>query len=108
VGHLLDNGFEVKKIEVDNDELTAIKSENGVGNQLAACHTAIVDGYVVEGHVPADVIMDMLRERPQIKGLAVPGMPIGAPGMEDPTRPNQPYDVLAFDAAGNTKVYASR
>jgi hypothetical protein len=109
VAHLLDNRFEVKNIDVhDEAEMMAVKARYGVPNELASCHTAIVDGYVVEGHVPADVIMEMLRERPQIKGLSVLGMPIGSPGMEDPRRPKQPYNILAFDAAGKTKVYASR
>ncbi|NIO67229.1 MAG: DUF411 domain-containing protein, partial [Gammaproteobacteria bacterium] len=64
--------------------------------------------YVIEGHVPADVIAKLLQERPDVIGLAVPGMPLGSPGMEDPSGRREPYDVLAFDERGNTSVYASR
>ncbi len=86
----------------------AVKSKNGVTPALASCHTALVDGYVIEGHVPADVIVKLLQERPDVKGLAVPGMPVGSPGMEDPSGRRDPYDVLAFDETGKTSVYASR
>ena len=75
---------------------------------LAGCHTAFVEGYVIEGHVPADVIDRLLSERPQIAGLAVPGMPVGSPGMEVPGRPAVPYDVIAFDVSGRTHVFATR
>ncbi len=75
---------------------------------LAGCHTAFVEGYVIEGHVPADVIDRLLSERPQIAGLAVPGMPVGSPGMEVPGRPAVPYDVIAFDVSGRTRVFATR
>lgn len=73
---------------------------------LQTCHTAIVDGYVIEGHVPAGDIQKLLAERPAVIGLAVPGMPIGSPGMEVPGMPAQPYDVLAFDGSG-AQVYSS-
>jgi hypothetical protein len=68
----------------------------------------VVEGYVIEGHVPADVIDRLLRERPAIAGLAVPGMPIGSPGMEAPGRPAERYEVMAFDRQGRATVYASR
>lgn len=84
----------------------AIKARHSVGDELAACHTAIVDGYVVEGHVPAEDIVRMLQERPDIVGLSVPGMPTGAPGMEVPGGDAERYEVLAFDREGNTTVYA--
>ena len=73
---------------------------------LFACHTAIIDGYVIEGHVPADVIDKLLKEKPQVVGLAVPGMPAGSPGMEG-GKP-EPYNVLTFDKNGKTTVYAKR
>jgi len=73
---------------------------------LHSCHTATLEGYIVEGHVPADVIRQLLKERPKVLGIAVPGMPLGSPGMESP-RP-QPYEVLTFDASGQTTVYARR
>ena len=71
--------------------------------RLASCHTAVVGDYIVEGHVPAEVIAKFLREAPTVRGIAVPGMPIGSPGMEGP-RP-QPYEVIAFDGNGNHTVY---
>ena len=86
--------------------LTRVRIHPGVPPHLSSCHTGVVDGYVVEGHVPADVIDRMLKERPDIRGLAVPGMPIGSPGMEGPNP--QPYDVLALMHDGSTQVYATR
>jgi hypothetical protein len=76
--------------------------------ELQTCHTALVDGYVVEGHVPADVIVRLLRERPAVTGLAVPGMPIGSPGMEGSGSPPERYQVFSFDRSGKTAVFASR
>jgi hypothetical protein len=76
--------------------------------KLEACHTGLVEGYVIEGHVPADLIDRLLRERPLVLGLAVPGMPSGSPGMETPGRPAERYQVLAFDRNGNTTVFANR
>jgi len=74
---------------------------------LRSCHTAIVDGYVIEGHVPVEQIIRLLQLRPNVIGLAVPGMPIGSPGMESDTIPPQPYQVIAFDRQGRTGVFAS-
>jgi len=79
-----------------------------VPRALQSCHTAVVEGYVIEGHVPADLIDRLLRERPSVVGLAVPGMPVGSPGMEAPGRAAERYQVLAFDQKGRTTVYASR
>ncbi|MGH7314852.1 MAG: DUF411 domain-containing protein [Candidatus Rokuibacteriota bacterium] len=92
----------------DTDDLTPIKRKLGVPTAIQSCHTALVEGYVVEGHVPADVIDRLLRERPSIAGLAVPGMPVGSPGMEAPGRAPDRYQVLAFDREGRTTVYATR
>ena len=75
---------------------------------LQACHTALVDGYVVEGHVPADLIDRLLRERPAVAGIAVAGMPLGSPGMEAPGRTPERYRVHAFDRSGRTSVFAER
>lgn len=91
---------------VDAEHLAPVKAEHGVPRELEACHTAIVDGYVVEGHVPADVVRRLLEERPDVRGVAVPGMPIGAPGMDGPNP--QPYNVYTFDAGGNAVVYERR
>jgi hypothetical protein len=106
VDHLREKGFTVDALDVGN--LAAIKRKHGVPTALESCHTALVDGYVVEGHVPADVIDQLLRERPKVVGLAVPGMPVGSPGMESPGRKAERYDIVAFDARGGTRVFARR
>lgn len=98
------SGFEVSVR--DTRDMASIKKRYQVGSRLASCHTAVVAGYVIEGHVPADVIRQLLREKPKAVGLAVPGMPIGSPGMEG--SPKQAYEVLRFDAAGKTVVFARR
>ena len=99
------NGY-ATRVENFND-LMAVKSRYNVPTALHSCHTAIVDGYVIEGHVPIEAIERLLQERPDVIGLAVPGMPIGSPGMEVDGQPAQPFDVLAFDETGNTEVFAS-
>ncbi len=104
--YLRANSFPVKA--EDTEDLAAIKKKHGVPGNLQSCHTALVEGYVVEGHVPADLIDRLLRERPAIAGLAVPGMPSGSPGMESPGRAPEPYQVIAFDRSGRTSVFASR
>ena len=101
--HLRENGFEVRTEDVA--DMTPIKAEYGVRPHHQGCHTATVDGYVVEGHVPAADIARLLEERPVVKGLTVPGMPKGSPGMEGPV--SEPYDVLTFDDAGNEAIFAS-
>jgi hypothetical protein len=106
VEYVKEHGFTVRTEDVT--DLTAIKVENGVPPGLQSCHTALIDGYVIEGHVPVESIQRMLEERPDIAGLAVPGMPTGSPGMEVPGRAADSYDVIAFDRAGNTSVYDSR
>lgn len=105
IEHLEAAGFEVEA--KDLPDLTSLKSENGVPAELVSCHTALVDGYVLEGHVPAADIERLLSERPTIRGLAVPEMPLGSPGMEqpDPSR-HEPYDVMSFGPDG-VRVYAS-
>lgn len=102
VEHLREEGF---RVEVDEETNTAeAKAAAGVPGDLASCHTAAVGGYVVEGHVPAADIRRLLRDRPQVRGLAVPGMPVGSPGMEGPDP--EPYRVIAFDGEGNRRVFA--
>ena len=93
---------------VDLEDLAPIKRKLGVPRALQSCHTATVEGYVIEGHVPADLIDRLLRERPSVVGLAVPGMPVGSPGMEAPGQAADRYQVLAFDQKGQTTVFASR
>ena len=104
VKHLRANGFVVETM--DMPDLSLVKQKYGVKPALQSCHTAVVNGYVIEGHVPADLITRMLKERPAIAGLAVPGMPSGSPGMEGALK--QQYEVLTFDRAGHSRVYARR
>ena len=104
--HLEKSGFKVEKKVLFGKNFTEFKRKHGVPERLYACHTAMVDGYLIEGHVPADLIYKLLKERPPIIGLAVPGMPVGSPGMEG-GKP-EPYDVLTFDKHGKTTVYAKR
>ena len=85
--------------------LAAVQKESGITPDLGSCHTAKVGGYTVEGHVPAADIQRLLKERPSITGIAVPGMPIGAPGMEQGSR-KDPYDVIAFTRDGRRSVFA--
>ncbi len=106
VEHLREHGFTVTVTDVPN--VAPLRQRLGIRPELASCHTAVVDDYAIEGHVPASDIQRLLREAPRVAGLAVPGMPLGSPGMEmpDPSR-HQRYDVLAFDAAGETEVWAT-
>ncbi|HEX6439636.1 MAG TPA: DUF411 domain-containing protein [Candidatus Binatia bacterium] len=100
------NGFKVEKKSLNDKQLLDVKIKNKVPEKLYSCHTALVEGYVIEGHVPADLIQRLLKERPAVAGLAVPGMPVGSPGMEGANP--QPYEVISFDKAGRTFVYARR
>jgi len=106
VSHVQDNGFAVEAHNVKN--LNVIKSEAGVPRNLQSCHTAKVGGYIIEGHVPADLIAKLLKEKPAIKGLSVPGMVTGSPGMEMPGRPADAYNVVTIEHDGSSKIYASR
>ena len=104
VDHMKENGFVV--VTHDVNDVSPMKQELGVPANHTSCHTAKVAGYTLEGHVPADLVRRMLAEKPSFRGLAVPGMPIGSPGMEGVIK--QDYDVLSFDAQGNMQVYARR
>jgi hypothetical protein len=103
IEHLIKHGYRVDA--KDSDDMTEIKRSLGVPEALTSCHTAVVNGYLIEGHVPAADIARLLKTKPKVLGLAVPGMPMGSPGMEGPRK--QKYDVLSFDKAGKTKVFAS-
>ncbi len=100
-----ENGFTVVYEDIQN--LATVKARNHVPRELQSCHTAIVDGYIVEGHVPVREIERLLEQSPQILGLAVPGMPAGAPGMETGSGAVEPFDVIAFDEDGGRSIYAS-
>jgi hypothetical protein len=104
ISYLKDQGFTVKS--ENNSMLPAMKEAVGVTSELASCHTAVVDGYVLEGHVPAEDVKRLVEERPDIKGLTVPGMPIGSPGMEQGDTKER-YDVIAIKKDGSTYVYST-
>jgi hypothetical protein len=105
VKHLQQAGFVTRVTEMD--DVSTVKAERRVPARAQSCHTAVVDGYVIEGHVPASDIQRLLRERPAVLGLAVPGMPVGSPGMEVPNVKPSRYDVVTFDRQGQLRVYAS-
>ena len=97
------NGFDVAAQNVE--DMALVKQKYGVPDKLGSCHTSLVGGYVIEGHVPADLVKRLLAERPKVAGLAVPGMPASAPGMDIP---GHPYTIVAFDRAGKLTVYERR
>jgi len=102
VEHLKANGFTVKVLEVN--DTSSYERQNHVPRSLESCHTAVVNGYTIEGHVPAADIKRLLSERPKAVGLSVPGMPVGSPGMEGDH--SDPYSVFMFDESGDSPVYA--
>lgn len=102
VAHLIKHGYRVT--EKNTADMTEIRRGLGVPKDLESCHTGVVNGYVIEGHVPAPDIKRLLKVKPKVAGLAVPGMPVGSPGMEG-SRVDH-YDVLSFDKAGKTQVFA--
>ncbi|MCG8466828.1 MAG: DUF411 domain-containing protein [Gemmatimonadetes bacterium] len=104
VEHMQEAGFEVE-VE-DTNDIAAVKAEAGLPPQLQSCHTSFIGDYAFEGHIPAQTIARFLAEKPDVKGLAVPGMPVGSPGMEMGDRVD-PYDVLAWSEGGQTSVYES-
>jgi hypothetical protein len=104
VKHLEASGFSTKVTDVE--DMTQVKTKYGVPGRLQSCHTAVVNGYVLEGHVPAADVQRLIKERPAVVGVAVPGMPIGSPGMEVGNTV-QPYNVMAFDKQGQATIYAS-
>jgi len=104
VEHVRASGFKV--VVHDVDSVDPVKDRLGVPRAMRSCHTAQVADYIVEGHVPASDIQRVLDEHPKVMGLAVPGMPMGTPGMDDAGMTKDPYQVLAFQASGESKVYA--
>jgi len=103
VDHMKANGFKVKVI--DQADVDPVKTRLGVPAQLASCHTAVVGGYVVEGHVPAAAVKRLLAEKPNTLGVSVPGMVAGSPGMEGPQP--QPFSTIMFDERGRSRVFES-
>ena len=106
VDHMKANGFAATVRDVEN--IGALKLKLGIRPEYSSCHTTEVGGYVVEGHVPADVVQRLLKERPKIAGIAVPNMPAGSPGMEVESGRKDRYDILAFTSDGKTSVYDKR
>lgn len=104
VDHMREAGFNLRVEDIDVEELWGgVKVRHGVPRELSTCHTTVVGDYVIEGHVPAGVVKRFLEEAPEVKGISVPGMPTGSPGMEGPSP--RPYAVIAFDGQGNRTVY---
>jgi len=103
IEHLIKHGYRVDAKDTPN--MAEVKRTLGVPDAITSCHTALVNGYLIEGHVPAADIDRLLAKKPKIAGLAVPGMPMGSPGMEGPR--TQHYQVLSFDKSGKTAVFAS-
>ena len=104
VEHLKANGFSPKVIEVDST--AEYRKKFGVPEKLQSCHTAVVEGYAIEGHVPAEDIRRLLKDPGKLKGIAAPGMPLGSPGMEQGSR-RAAYTVFGFDAAGAASEFKS-
>jgi hypothetical protein len=103
VAHMEANGFKAKTF--DTADMASVKKRLGVPDALQSCHTGFVGGYAIEGHVPAADVQRLLREKPKVVGIAVPGMPVGSPGMEMGARKDT-YDVVAFAAGGKTSIFA--
>ena len=104
IEHLKKNNFNVQ--EIVTDDVQTIKNKYGVPEAMASCHTAIADGYVIEGHVPANDIMKLLKSKPKIIGIAVPGMPMGTPGMEMGDRKDA-FNVMSFDKENRYEIFSS-
>jgi len=103
IAYLTKHGYQVDAKDVS--DIQGIKQTMGIPSELASCHTAVVNGYLIEGHVSAEDIDRLLAQKPKIAGLAVPGMPMSSPGMDGPR--TKPYQVLAFDKKGKTTVFAT-
>lgn len=109
IKHLQTNGYEVKTHDVSDATKRDYRQRLGLADKFGSCHTALVGGYLLEGHVPARDIQRLLKEKPRALGLAVPGMPVGSPGMDGPEYGGRkdPYDVLLVQRGGSASVYQS-
>ena len=105
MAHMHQSGFTLEPKEMANKDLHRFKVHLGLKPGQSACHTALIEGYVIEGHVPAEDVKRLIEEKPDAVGLAVPGMPVGSPGMEDGDR-KEPYEVLLIKKDGSTEVFA--
>ena len=103
--HMIDNGFDIKI--TPSPDVAKLKEVLGIPHEVRGCHTSVIDGIIVEGHVPADLVQKLLKERPEgIIGISVPGMPVGSPGMEGPYK--EEYRVVVFDSKGKVNLYEMR
>jgi hypothetical protein len=108
VDHLVDAGFEVEDhVYPDDDAVPALKHELGIPEELWSCHTTVVGGYAVEGHVPADAIVQLVAQAPDVDGITVPGMPVNSPGMGGNPNVTEPFDVLTYTGGQVDGVLAS-
>jgi hypothetical protein len=108
VEHVQEGGFTVQVTDVSDQALDALKEKHGIPRTAQSCHTGLIDGYVIEGHVPVAEVHRLLKERPPVAGIAVGGMPIGSPGMEVPGQRPQTYNVITFDKQGGVKVFSTQ
>jgi len=108
VDHMKAAGFTVHVTDLQEPELQSIKDRYGVQPNMRSCHTARVNGFTVEGHVPASEVKRLLNEKPDVVGITVPGMPLGSPGMEVSGVTPQPYKVYSFDKSGASRVYSTQ
>ncbi len=106
MAHMMKSGFVLEGKDISSSERTRMRAHFGIPPELAACHTAVIGGYIIEGHVPAEDVKRLLAEKPDAKGLAVSGMPAGSPGMEMEDGTTEPYDVLLMKKDGTTAVFA--
>ena len=106
VDHVKAAGF--KTVVHEDEDMESVKDNLGVPRDLRSCHTAQVDKYLIEGHVPAEDITNFLAKRPKAVGLAAPGMPASSPGMAVPGQPHEPYEVLIFQRDGKSEIFAKR
>ncbi|MFW2132377.1 DUF411 domain-containing protein [Ectothiorhodospira haloalkaliphila] len=106
VTYMEEEGFTVEAVDVSQEQLNVLKVHGGLQPGMGSCHTAFIDGYLIEGHVPASHIRRLLDEQPDVAGLTVPGMPVGSPGMEMGDR-FDPFDVITFDRSGQSEVFSS-
>ncbi len=108
VEHVQEGGFTVKVTDVSDQALDVLKEKHGIPRTAQSCHTGLIDGYVIEGHVPVAEVHRLLKERPPVAGIAVGGMPIGSPGMEVPGQRPQTYNVITFDKQGGVTVFSTQ
>ncbi|MDP8916914.1 MAG: DUF411 domain-containing protein [Pseudomonadota bacterium] len=104
VAHMRRAGFTAKVVELE--DLAPVRQRYGIGFEQSSCHTGVAGGYAIEGHVPPEDVLRLLRERPKARALIVPGMPMGSPGMENPQGQREPYEVLLLGKDGSTRVFA--